>query len=78
MKFINPFLPWILQLKSHMPSALLESIDMWFTDLLSLLDSVVLEEKTVTLEQEPRVKIWKRTLQICCSLVARHRLHVDK
>ncbi|KAG0569597.1 hypothetical protein KC19_6G101400 [Ceratodon purpureus] len=67
-----------LTLKSHMPSALLESIDMWFTDLLSLLDSVVLEEKTVTLEQEPRVKIWKRTLQICCSLVARHRLHVDK
>lgn len=61
-----------------MPSAFLESVDQWFVDLLSLLNSVVLEEKVVTLEQEPRVKIWKRTLQICCSLVSRHRLHVDK
>jgi len=75
---LNFFSLEFLQLKSHMPSALLESIDQWFSDLLSLLDSVVLEKKMDASEQEPRLKIWKRALQICCNLVSRHRLHVDK
>ncbi|XP_024375582.1 uncharacterized protein [Physcomitrium patens] len=65
-------------LKSHMPSALLGSVDQWFTDLLSLLDSVVLEERVDSLDKQPRLKIWKRSLQICCNMVSRHGVYVDK
>lgn len=65
-------------MKSHMPPSLLASLGSWFQDLMILLEMVVLEKKLDSPEQEPRLKIWKRSLQICCNLVARHRKHVDK
>lgn len=61
-----------------MPSSLLASLGLWFQDLMILLEVVVLEKKMDSPEQAPRLKIWKRSLQICCNLVARHRKHVDK
>lgn len=65
-------------MKSYMPPSLLACLGSWFQDLIVLLDMVVLDKKMDSPEQEPRLKIWKRALQICCNLVARHRKHVDK
>lgn len=65
-------------MKSHMPQSLLTSLGLWFQDLMILLDTVMLEKKMDLPEQEPRLKTWKRVLQICCNLVTRHRKHVDK
>lgn len=66
------------QLKSHMPSALLVTLGHWFNDFVLLLDVVVLENRMDLPEQQPRLKTWKRVLQICCNLISRHRKHVDK
>lgn len=65
-------------MKSHMPQSLLACLGPWFQDLMILLETVVLDKKMDLPEQEPRLKTWKRVLQICCNLVSRHRKHVDK
>lgn len=67
-----------LAIKSHMPQSLLACLGPWFQDLMTLLETVVLEKKMDLPEQEPRLKTWKRALQLCCNLVSRHRKHVDK
>lgn len=61
-----------------MPQSLLACLGPWFQDLMILLESVELEKKMDLPEQEPRLKTWKRVLQLCCNLVSRHRKHVDK
>ncbi|KAG0600495.1 hypothetical protein M758_11G038800 [Ceratodon purpureus] len=67
-----------LAIKSHMPQSLLACLGPWFQDLMILLEAVELEKKMDLPEQEPRLKTWKRVLQLCCNLVSRHRKHVDK
>jgi hypothetical protein len=61
-----------------MPSAFLATLGQWFDDFVLLLDMVVLENRMELPEQQPRLKTWKRVLQICCNLISRHRKHVDK
>jgi hypothetical protein len=68
----------VSQMKSHMPLSILACLGQWFNDLMVVLDTVVLEKRMDSPEQQPRLKCWKRALQICCNLVSRHRKHVDK
>jgi hypothetical protein len=66
------------QTKSHMPPSLLLCLAPWIQDLMVLLDTIVLEKTVDSPDEEPRLKIWKRSLQICCNFVSRHRKHMDK
>ncbi|KAG0600485.1 hypothetical protein M758_11G038100 [Ceratodon purpureus] len=51
-------------LLSHMPQSLLACLGPWFQDLMILLEAVELEKKMDLPEQEPRLKTWKRVLQL--------------
>jgi hypothetical protein len=61
-----------------MPPSLLLCLAPWIQDLMVLLDTIVLEKTVDSPDEEPRLKIWKRSLQICCNFVSRHRKHMDK
>jgi hypothetical protein len=65
-------------MKSHMPLSILACLGQWLNDLMVLLDTVVLEKRMDSPEQQPILKCWKQALQICCNLVSQHRNCVDK
>ncbi|KAL2650845.1 hypothetical protein R1flu_018973 [Riccia fluitans] len=67
-----------LAIKSHMPASLATYLGHWFQDIMILLQLVVLDKKLDAPEQIYRLKTWKRALQICCTLITRHRKYVDK
>lgn len=62
-----------------MPSALASFLPTFCGDLIGVLGSLSLDS-VVTLENEylMRLKTGKRSLQIFCVLVTRHRKHSDK
>ncbi|EFJ18902.1 hypothetical protein SELMODRAFT_112168 [Selaginella moellendorffii] len=67
-----------LQIGSHMPASVLSCLKIWIGDVLALLDIVNVDQTMDLSEQSSRLKVWKRCLQICCTLVARHRKHTEQ
>eukprot|EP00250_Pteridium_aquilinum_P033256 c5372_g1_i1 orf=217-3513(+) len=67
-----------LAVRSHMPSSLQPHLEKWCEDLFTLLGCVEVQYKMEAVEQLPRMKTWKRALQIFCTLVTRHRRYMDK
>ncbi|XP_024522406.1 uncharacterized protein LOC9646477 [Selaginella moellendorffii] len=67
-----------LAIGSHMPASVLSCLKIWIGDVLALLDIVNVDQTMDLSEQFSRLKVWKRCLQICCTLVARHRKHTEQ
>jgi hypothetical protein len=65
-------------MKVHMPPSLLTCLELWFEDIVVLLDMIGLKRSMDFPNPEPQLKLWKRCLQICCNLVTQHHKHVDK
>ncbi|XP_015900167.3 importin beta-like SAD2 homolog isoform X2 [Ziziphus jujuba] len=65
--------------KSHMPSALAPLLPVFCHDLISILGSLTFHSATILEEGYlMRLKTGKRSLQIFCALVTRHRKYSDK
>lgn len=67
-----------LAVRSHMPSSLQPHLGKWCQDFFTVLGTAQVQYKMEAAEQLPRMKTWKRALQIFCTLVTRHRKHIDK
>jgi hypothetical protein len=65
-------------MKVHMPPSLLTCLELWFQDIVVLLDMIGLKRSMDFPDSEHRLKLWKTCLQICCNLVTQHHKHVDK
>ncbi|KAJ8623513.1 hypothetical protein MRB53_032042 [Persea americana] len=64
--------------RSHMPSALGPLLPSFCGDLIRILDSLNLSSTNMEDEYLLRLKAGKRSMQIFCALVTRHRKHFDK
>ncbi|KAH7292282.1 hypothetical protein KP509_29G060400 [Ceratopteris richardii] len=67
-----------LAVRSHMPSSLLPRLESWCEEFSTLLGCIEVHHRLEGDGELPRLKCWKRVLKIFCTLVNRHRKHVDK
>lgn len=61
-----------------MPSALAPLLPTLCRDLIDIVGSLILDSVVTTNEHLMRLKTGKRSLQIFCALVTRHRKYSDK
>jgi hypothetical protein len=71
----NPTLRFFHQVRSYMPESLLPTLPQWVDAVCRVLESVAQRPLTASL-QLPAARAAKRALQICLTLVTRHRPHV--
>ncbi|GAQ91020.1 putative nuclear transport protein [Klebsormidium nitens] len=64
--------------RSHLPAALVPQLPVWLAGVLALATLPVLAVQDPQEGHITRFRLVKRTLQICASMVARHRKHTDK
>lgn len=65
-------------MRCHLPVALVPQLPVWLAGVLALAALPVLAVQDPQDGHLTRFRLVKRTLQICASMVARHRKHADK